>query len=129
MRYFPTKLICRKSKAIEPAEPVKGSKKSDEAKGAKSKKEKANPTTVSAFRIDFLNSKVLFRNCECIAVINVLQRMCPVSMTNTSRANCARVCGNHARSAGPVKRSSQEVRIGRESKVSRGREVRRPWGR
>jgi hypothetical protein len=39
----------RKSKAIEPIEPAKGSKKSDESKGAKSKTEKVNPTTVSAF--------------------------------------------------------------------------------
>jgi hypothetical protein len=49
MRYFPTKLIYRKSKAIEPVEPAKGSKKLDKSKEVKSNKEKVNPTTVSAF--------------------------------------------------------------------------------
>jgi hypothetical protein len=34
---------------IKLAEPAKGSKKSDEAKEVKSKKEKANPTMVSVF--------------------------------------------------------------------------------
>jgi hypothetical protein len=38
---------------------VKGSKKSDEAKEARSKKEKVNLTTVSVLRIDYLNLKVL----------------------------------------------------------------------
>jgi hypothetical protein len=109
MRYFPTKSICRKSKAIKSAETAKGSKKSDEAKEAKSKKEKAIPMTVSVLRIDFLNSKVLFRNCECIAVIDVLRRMCPASMMGTSRVSYARVCGSCAHLAGPVKRLSQEV--------------------
>jgi hypothetical protein len=58
-------------KVIEPVEPAKGSKKSDEVKEARSKKEKANPMMVSVLRIDFLNFKVLFRNCECIVVIDV----------------------------------------------------------
>jgi hypothetical protein len=49
MRYFPTKSIYRKSKAIELVEPAKGSKKSDELKEVKSNKEKINPMTVSAF--------------------------------------------------------------------------------
>jgi predicted CopG family antitoxin len=49
MRYFPTKSICRKSKAIELAETAKGLKKSDEVKEVKSKKEKANPMTINVF--------------------------------------------------------------------------------
>jgi hypothetical protein len=50
MRYFPTKSIYWKLKAIEPAESAKGSKKSDELKEVKSNKEKVNPTMVSAFK-------------------------------------------------------------------------------
>jgi hypothetical protein len=98
---------------------VKGSKKLDKVKEVKLKKEKANPMTVSVLRIDFLSSKVLFRNCECIAVIDVSQRMCLASMTGTSHASYAQVCGNRAHSAGPVRRSSLEVRIRRKSKDSR----------
>jgi hypothetical protein len=49
MQYLSTKSIYRKSKAIEPAQPAKGSKKSDELKEVKSKMEKVNLMTVSAF--------------------------------------------------------------------------------